>query len=69
MNTIVAPVAVFARHTTGHTAPDDVRRGEPRNMKRVPLILTGTVLGGMGFALSEPVRGLMDWVVTILTVR
>jgi hypothetical protein len=46
-----------------------VRRGEPRNMKHVPLILTGTVLVGMGFAFSEPVRGLMEWVVTILTVR
>ena len=50
-------------------APAGVRRGEPWDVGHVPLIVTGAALVGLGLALPEPVRGLMDRAVAVLMVR
>jgi hydrogenase-4 component F len=51
------------------TPPDGVKRGERWDIGHVPLIVTGLALVGLGVALPDPMRALMDRAVTILMVR
>ena len=51
------------------TPPDGMRRGEPWEVGHVPLFVTGAALVGLGLALPEPVRELMDRAVAILMMR
>ena len=51
------------------TPPDGVKRGEGWDIGHVPLVVTGLALVGLGIALPEPMRALMNRVVTLLMVR
>ena len=51
------------------TPPDGVRRGEPWEVGHVSLIMTGAALVGLGLALPEPVRALMERAAAILIMR
>lgn len=50
-------------------APHGVKSGERWNMGHIPLVVTGAALVGLGVAIPEPVRGLMDQAVTVLLGR
>ena len=50
-------------------APDGVRRGEPWDVGHVPLIVTIAAIVGLGLAIPEPVKMLMDRAVAILIGR
>jgi hydrogenase-4 component F len=51
------------------TPPDGVKHGEAWDIGHVPLIVTGLALVGLGVALPDPMRALMDRAVAILMVR
>jgi hydrogenase-4 component F len=51
------------------TPPDGVPAGERWDIGHVPLLVTGAALVGLGLALPEPVRGLMDQAVAVLLRR
>jgi|CXWL01.1.fsa_nt_gi hydrogenase-4 component F len=51
------------------TPPDGVTRGEPWEVGHIPLLVTAAVIVGLGVAIPEPVKGLMDLAVAILMVR
>ena len=51
------------------TPPDGVPAGEQWDVGHVPLIVAGAALVGLGLALPEPVRELMDQAVTVLLRR
>lgn len=51
------------------TAPDGVRRGEQWDVGHIPLLVTVAAIVGLGLAIPEPVKRLMDRAVAILMVR
>jgi len=51
------------------TAPDGVKHGEEWDIGHVAMIATVLALVGLGVALPDPMRALMDLAVAILTVR
>ena len=51
------------------TAPDGVRRGEEWDVGHIPLLLTVAAIVGLGVAMPEPVKRLIDKAVTIIMVR
>lgn len=50
-------------------APDGVRRGEPWEVGHIPLLVTVAAIVGLGLAIPEPVKMLMDRAVAILMGR
>ena len=51
------------------TAPDGVRRGEQWDVGHIPLLVTVVAIVGLGLAIPEPMKRLMDRAVAILMVR
>lgn len=51
------------------TPPESVQPGERWDVGQVPLLVTGAALVGLGLALPEPLRGLMDRAVKVLLAR
>ena len=51
------------------TPPEGVKHGEGWDIGHVPLIVTGLALVGLGVALPDPMRALIDRAVAILMVR
>jgi hydrogenase-4 component F len=51
------------------TPPDGVQPGERWGVGHVPLFVAGAALVGLGLALPEPLRGLMDRAVNVLLAR
>jgi formate hydrogenlyase subunit 3/multisubunit Na+/H+ antiporter MnhD subunit len=51
------------------TAPQGLRSGERWNVGHIPLVVTGLALVGLGCAIPEPVKGLMDQAVAMLLRR
>ncbi|MEK6632643.1 MAG: proton-conducting transporter membrane subunit, partial [Nitrospirota bacterium] len=50
-------------------APDGVRRGEEWDVGHIPLLLTVAAIVGLGVAMPEPVKRLMDRAIAIIIVR
>jgi hydrogenase-4 component F len=50
-------------------APRDVQSGERWTVSHIPLAATAIALVGLGWAIPEPVKGLMDQAVVILLRR
>ena len=51
------------------TAPRDVQSGERWTVSHIPLAVTALALVGLGWAIPEPVKGLMDQAVIVLLGR